>query len=370
MSAKRLRCKLERKWRESKSIADYREYRNQSIAVNKNLETARIKHYNNEICQQQGNSKVIFSVAKKVIGDNSDPILPQHTDSADLANRFSAFFHDKIQTIKANITIDTSIPLPTELRYTGPRLVVFQPVTTIEVHKLILSTPNKLCDLDPIPTTLLKQCCAELLPIITNIINSSLVSSVFPSAYKLALVGPIIKKNSLDPDVLKNYRPVSNLHYISKLTEKVVAEQSEIHLENNNLLDPYQSGYHKHHSTETAVLNITNDILSMKDCHQATALVSSYKRLGNYFGFSETVLVWFKSFLADRFQCVILGNAQSKSISILQGVPQGSVLGAQLYTLYLCPMSEICKRHDVHCHSYADDTQLYVHYDRNCDIGM
>ena len=233
-----------------------------------------------------------------------------------------------------------------------------------------MSTPNKLCDLDPIPTTLLKQCCAELLPIITNIINSSLVSSVFPSAYKLALVGPIIKKNSLDPDVLKNYRPVPNLHYISKLTEKVVAEQSEIHLENNNLLDPYQSGYHKHHSTETAVLNITNDILSMKDCHQATALVSSYKRLGNYFGFSETVLVWFKSFLADRFQCVILGNAQSKSISILQGVPQGLVLGAQLYTLYLCPMSEICKRHDVHCHSYADDTQLYVHYDRNCDIGM
>ena len=103
LSAKRLRRKLERKWRETKSISDYREYRNQSIAVNKNLETARIKHYNNKICQQQGNSKVIFSVAKKLTGDNSDPVLPHHTDSATLANRFSAFFHDKIQTIKANI---------------------------------------------------------------------------------------------------------------------------------------------------------------------------------------------------------------------------------------------------------------------------
>ena len=145
---------------------------------------------------------------------------------------------------------------------------------------------------------------------------------------------PIIKKSNLDPDVLKNYRPVSNLHYISKLTEKVVAGQVKIYLESNNLLDPYQSGYRKHHSTETAVLNITNNILSMKDCHQATALVSIdlsaafdlvnhdvlVKRLDNYFGFSAIVLEqldWFKSFISERSQCVILGNAQSKSIPVL-----------------------------------------------------
>ena len=88
---------------------------------------------------------------------------------------------------------------------------------------------------------------------------------------------------------------------------QVVAGQIE-KLENNNLLDPYQSGYRKHHSTETAVLNITNNILSMKDCHQVTALVSIdlaaafdlvdhdvlVKRLDNYFGFSAIVLDWFK----------------------------------------------------------------------------
>ena len=66
-----------------------------------------------------------------------------HTDSATLSNRFSAFFPDKIQSIKANILIDTSIPPPTELRYTGPRLVVFQPVTTIEVQKLITTKNNE-----------------------------------------------------------------------------------------------------------------------------------------------------------------------------------------------------------------------------------
>ena len=81
---------------------------------------------------------------------DSDAILPHNTDSATLSNRFSAFFHDKIQSIKANIVIDTFIPPPTELRYTGPRLVVFQPVTIIDVQKLILSTPNKSCDLDKV----------------------------------------------------------------------------------------------------------------------------------------------------------------------------------------------------------------------------
>ena len=107
---------------------------------------------------------------------------------------------------------------------------------------------------------------------------------------------------------------MSNLHYISKLIEKVVADQIDLHLENNDMLDPYQSGYRKHHSTETAMLNITNDMLQIKDYNQSTALVSIdlsaafdlvdhdilVNRLENYFGFAATVLHWFRSFVSQR----------------------------------------------------------------------
>ena len=138
------------------------------------------------------------------MGDSDDPVLPSHTDLATLANRFSAFFRDKIQLIKANIVVNSSIPSPTEHKHHGLKLDLFQPITTIsEVMKLIRSTPNKSCDLDPIPTTLLKQCCVELLPIITSIINGSLLSGMFPSEYRLALVRPIIKKCTLDPEIFK-----------------------------------------------------------------------------------------------------------------------------------------------------------------------
>ena len=177
---------------------------------------------------------------------------------------------------------------------------------------------------------------------------------------------------------------MSNLHYISKLIEKVVAEQIDLHLENNNLLDPYQSGYRKHHSTEIAKLHVTNDMLQMKDYNHSTALVSVdlsaafdlvdhdilVNRLGNYFRFTATVLYWFRSFVTERSQCVLLGKIKSEALLVKQGVPQGSVLGARLFTLYVRLLSDIFNRHDVHYHSYADDTQLYVHFELSCADSM
>jgi hypothetical protein len=119
-----------------------------------------------------------------------------------------------------------------------------------EICKLISSSPSKCCSLDPIPTWMLKDHINILLPVITNIVNLSLESAVFPDHFKNALVSPLLKKPSLDSDILKNFRPVSNLMFVSKIVEKVVAHRLSEHMSANNLYEQFQSAYRKHHGTD------------------------------------------------------------------------------------------------------------------------
>ena len=108
-------------------------------------------------------------------------------------------------------------------------------------------------------------CLDIILPHVTNIINESLSSGVVPLEYKEALVIPLLKKNNLDPNVLKNYRPVSNLPFISKIMERVVLSQIEDHFTKNHLKEKFQSAYKAKHSTETALLRVINDLLNATD---------------------------------------------------------------------------------------------------------
>ena len=111
--------------------------------------------------------------------------------------------------------------------------------------------------LDPIPTSLLKEHAVTLAPTITNIVNLSMLTGEIPAELKQAIVTPLLKQSSLDPNILKHYRPVSNLSYVSKLLEKVVAIQLSQHLLNNNLYEPYQSAYRTCHNTETALTRVS-----------------------------------------------------------------------------------------------------------------
>ena len=199
--------------------------------------------------------------------------MPSCDNLLALTNQFSHYFCDKIEKLKSNITLEPSQSASyTERGFTGSTITAFEAISREAVNRIIQSSPAKTCDLDPIPTSLLKKC-IELTPIITTIVNKSLTSGIYPDIFKEALVRPLLKKKGTNKDELKNYRPVSNLHFISKVIEKAVASQLETHLVRNELLDTLQSGYRAYHSTETAMLKISNDILTNKDNNESTGLV-------------------------------------------------------------------------------------------------
>ncbi|WP_419629649.1 reverse transcriptase domain-containing protein, partial [Thiolapillus sp.] len=163
----------------------------------------------------------------------------------------------------------------------------------------------------------------------------------FPSTFRSALGKPLLKKASLDPNNLKNFRPVSNLSFMSKITEKVVLQQLLAYLTEQRLICPSQSAYRPHHSTETALLKITNDILLALDSGNVSLLTLLdlsaafdtidhcilLDRLQHMYGISGTALSWFSSYLTNRTQSVIVNDHISQVSSLSYGVPQGSKLG-------------------------------------------
>ena len=175
---------------------------------------------------------------------------------------------------------------------------------------------------------------------------------------------------------LKNYRPVSGLSFISKLVERVLAKQLVDHIHQHGLDNSYQSAYKPGHSTETALLSIKNDIhlslsrgeataLVLLDLSAAFDLIDHSTLLGcllDWFGVGGLALKWFPSYLTERYQSVKIGSTLSNLQKLLFGVPQGSVLGPLLFSLYTSPLSTLIGKHKaINFHFYADDTQLYVH---------
>ena len=231
----------------------------------------------------------------------------------------------------------------------------------------------KSCELDPIPTHVLRPCLDTLIPLIKEIVNKSLAEAIVPEVFNNALVRPLLKKQNLDREGLKNYRPVSNLPFLSKVTEKAVSSRIENHLNSFSLHDNLQSAYRSCHSTETALLRVHHDIASALDNGHFVVLVMLglsaafdaidhdmlFNRLQHSFGIDGDALLWIKSYLHGRLQRVATGPIKSNSMELKYGVPQGSVLGPKMYCIFSKPIGAIYSRHDLCYHCYADDTQLY-----------
>lgn len=248
----------------------------------------------------------------------------------------------------------------------------FSTCTDDDVRKIVLDSPSKFCSLDHVPTHIFKKFLELFLPFLTSVVNLCLISGSFPAVFKHAIITPVLKKSTLDRGDISNYRPVSNLSFISKIIERVVAKQLLHYIALNSLMPIFQSGYRHFHSTETALLNVVSELFAAADAQNVSLLALLdmsaafdcvdytllLEKLSKSFGIMGTAALWFKSYLTGRTQQVFFDNSLSEIETLSFGVPQGSVLGPILFLLYTADVFDIIEKFGLNGYAFADDIQI------------
>ncbi|KAF7241559.1 RNA-directed DNA polymerase from mobile element jockey [Varanus komodoensis] len=367
--------RLERRWRKSRDESDRTHYRAYAVAVR----AAKKRHFSASIASSQCRPAELFRVVQGLVhpGPKEELIPPSKARCDD----FAEHFREKIAQIRHELdsTIDSEVLRETPTLPSGPELLdEFQLLRPDDVDKVLGRVRPTTCLLDPCPSWLIKDSKHGIGTWILEVVNASLREGRVPAPLKEAVVRPVLKKASLDPGMAANYRPVANIPFLGKVLERVVAGQLQALLDETDYLDPFQSGFRPGYGTESALVALYDDLCREKDRGSASLLVlldlsAAFDTIDHGIlldrlaglGVGGTALRWFRSYLNDRFQKVVLGDYGSAPWQLCHGVPQGSILSPLLFNIYMKPLGEVIRRCGLRTHQYADDTQLYLSFSTN-----
>ena len=381
LALKRAWYRARRKCRKNKTDENKQNVKEARSSYENAMIRYRCYHYSNKV--EKSDTKNLFKTLNYLSGEDNSTILPSSNNDKALANKINNFFADKVIGIRGDVTAEQKSSDHLSMSHDNNdddlkcSLNTFDEIDLNTLETLIKDMNTKFNPEDPLPTAVFKKCLDVLGPVVLLIVNKSLAHSVFPSSLKTASIRPTIKDRNGDKESLKNYRPISNTPFLSKILEKVALDQINSYISSNDLHSQYQSGYRKHHSCETAVLKLTDDILKsfrgkkmcclvLLDMSAAFDTVDHdllLSTLQNNYNIDGSVLKWLASYLNNRRFAVTVGTTKADEILMLYGVPQGSLLGPLLFILYTKEVARIALRYGLRIQLYADDTQLYLAFD-------
>ncbi|KAK3508656.1 hypothetical protein QTP70_003100 [Hemibagrus guttatus] len=240
-----------RKWKKSKLDTDLISYRTLLSKFSLDMTSAKNYFYKEKLETSAQDPRKLHNIFSSLLNPPAPP-SPSSLTTED----FATFYTEKIERICQTFTSLPTSSTSHSQHSTTPSLMQLSTVAAKEVLQITRSCNPTICPLDPIPSAMLQTISPDLLPFITTVINGSLTSGHVPTVFKKARVIPILKKPALDPSDISNYRPVSLLSFLSKILERV-----------------NQSGFKAAHSTETALLAVTEKLHAARSAKLSSFLI-------------------------------------------------------------------------------------------------
>ena len=346
--------------------------------VTQTLRKAKANFFIRMLEGAKGNGKRIWQTLKKLLGKPSpkDDIpmelkIDNHLENnpSVLASTFNNYFLDSVLEITQHFAPSCVSPNP--IKDNQP-IFELEVITETEVRQIVKALKgSKARDVHGFDTNFLKTHIDSLAKPITKLVNQSISCKEFPSPWKIATVTPIFKSG--DRTSVTNYRPISILPIISKIAEKWVSKLVMKHLDKGfTPLHQMQFGYRAHHSTETANSVLIEKVTSLLDRNPCVGAVfldlsRAFDTVNTdillskltYFNFSPSAVKWFRSYLTNRKQCVRVDGVSSSYLDNHVGVPQGSILGPLLFSMYINDLPDVCPKLNIQM--YADDAVIFIH---------